>query len=64
MVANPILPSLRDRELRFILDDADSRMIFAPARFGGHDYAAVMQRVTACTDTISGCTSLMLSRST
>ena len=25
MVVNPILPSLRDRELRFILDDADSR---------------------------------------
>ena len=24
MVVNPILPSLRDRELRFILDDASS----------------------------------------
>ena len=28
MVVNPILPSLRDRELPFILSDADSRMIF------------------------------------
>jgi acyl-CoA synthetase (AMP-forming)/AMP-acid ligase II len=47
MVANPILPSMRDRELRFILEDADSRMIFVPAHFGRHDYAAMMARVTA-----------------
>src|ERR1700744_2872102 len=33
MVANPILPSMRDRELRFILEDADTRMIFVPAEF-------------------------------
>jgi acyl-CoA synthetase (AMP-forming)/AMP-acid ligase II len=46
MVVNPILPSLRDRELRFILSDAQSRMIFAPSRFGGHDYAAMLARVT------------------
>ena len=31
MVVNPILPSLRDRELLFILQDADSRMIFIPS---------------------------------
>ena len=30
MVVNPILPSLRDRELAFILSDADSRAIFVP----------------------------------
>ena len=47
MVANPILPSMRDRELRFILEDADSRMVFAPARFGRHDYTAMLGRVTA-----------------
>jgi cyclohexanecarboxylate-CoA ligase len=47
MVANPILPSMRDRELRFILEDADSRMIFVPAYFGRHDYAAMLARVTA-----------------
>ncbi len=34
MVANPILPSMRDRELRFILEDADSRMVFVPSDFG------------------------------
>jgi acyl-CoA synthetase (AMP-forming)/AMP-acid ligase II len=49
MVANPILPSLRDHELAFILADADVRMIFVPAEFGGHDYAAMLQRVTAAT---------------
>jgi acyl-CoA synthetase (AMP-forming)/AMP-acid ligase II len=47
MVANPILPSMRDRELRFILEDADSRIIFAPAHFGRHDYAAMLARVTS-----------------
>ena len=47
MVVNPILPSLRDRELAFILSDADSRAIFVPSTFGGHDYAAMLDRVTA-----------------
>ena len=32
IAVNPILPSLRDRELSFILDDVDSRMIFIPSR--------------------------------
>jgi cyclohexanecarboxylate-CoA ligase len=45
MVVNPILPSLRDRELQFILSDAQSRMIFVPHTFGGHDYAAMLARV-------------------
>ena len=45
MVVNPILPSLRDRELRFILADSDARMIFVPASFGHHDYAAMLDRV-------------------
>lgn len=47
MAVNPILPSLRDHELRFILADADSRMIFAPGIFRGHDYGAMLARVTA-----------------
>lgn len=47
MVANPILPSMRDRELRFILEDADSRVVFVPASFGRHDYTAMLGRVTA-----------------
>jgi cyclohexanecarboxylate-CoA ligase len=46
MAVNPILPSLRDRELRFILEDADSRMIFVPFHFGRHDCASMLARVT------------------
>jgi cyclohexanecarboxylate-CoA ligase len=47
MVVNPILPSLRDHDLRFILEDVETEMIFVPHRFGGHDYAAMLERVTA-----------------
>src|ERR1700758_4848501 len=47
MVANPILPSLRDRELRFILDDADSRKIFVPSSFGRPDYTSLLGGVAA-----------------
>jgi len=46
-VVNPILPSLRDHDLRFILEDAETAMIFVPHHFGGHDYAAMLERVTA-----------------
>lgn len=51
MVVNPILPSLREHELRFILDDADTRIIFVPGIFRGHDYAAMLAGVTAAMDT-------------
>lgn len=47
MVVNPILPSLRDAELRFILADADVRMIFIPGEFRGFDYPAMLTRVAA-----------------
>lgn len=51
MVVNPILPSLRDHELTFILADVGSRMIFIPREFRGHDYSAMLRRVvTAVTD--------------
>jgi len=45
MIANPILPSLRDRELLFLLDDVQSRLIFVPGEFRGFDYGAMMTRV-------------------
>jgi cyclohexanecarboxylate-CoA ligase len=45
MVVNPILPSLRDRELLFILGDAGTRMLFLPANFGEHDYPAMLDRI-------------------
>ena len=51
MVINPILPSLRDRELLFILNDANTRMIFVPSVFGRHDYASMLTRVVAQLDT-------------
>jgi acyl-CoA synthetase (AMP-forming)/AMP-acid ligase II len=50
MVVNPILPSLRDRELLFILKDVDSRLIFIPSSLRQQDYVAMMSRVTAQLD--------------
>ncbi|MET0240835.1 MAG: AMP-binding protein [Sphingobium sp.] len=47
MVANPILPSLRDHDLGFVLSDVESRMIFIPEIFRKHDYAAMLGRVVA-----------------
>jgi acyl-CoA synthetase (AMP-forming)/AMP-acid ligase II len=47
MVVNPILPSLRERELQFILEDVDSRLVFIPGSFRGFDYAAMLDRVVA-----------------
>jgi len=45
LVIHPILPALRDSELRFMLEDIGSRMVFAPAVFRGHDYRAMLARV-------------------
>lgn len=45
MVANPILPSLRDHDLRFILADSGARMIFIPEQFRRFDYAGMLSRV-------------------
>ena len=47
MVVNPILPSLRDHELSFILADAGSRAVFIPRAFDGHDYASMLDRVVS-----------------
>lgn len=45
MVVNPILPSLRERELQFILKDVGSRLIFVPARFRQQECATMLTRV-------------------
>ena len=50
MVVNPILPSLRDRELLFILKDVQSRLIFVPSMLRQQNYVAMMSRVTAQLD--------------
>jgi acyl-CoA synthetase (AMP-forming)/AMP-acid ligase II len=47
MVVNPILPSLRDRELLFILKDVQSRLVFVPSALRQQDYAAMLSRVIA-----------------
>src|SRR6202020_54258 len=47
MVVNPIVPSLRDNEVRFILEDGQAAMIFVPGAFGGHDYAAMLDRIAS-----------------
>jgi acyl-CoA synthetase (AMP-forming)/AMP-acid ligase II len=46
MVVNPILPSLRDRELLFILKDVQTRLIFVPSALRQQDYVAMLSRVT------------------
>jgi acyl-CoA synthetase (AMP-forming)/AMP-acid ligase II len=51
MVAHPILPSLRDHDLRFMLADIGSRVIFVPADYRGHDYAAMLTRVAGHLET-------------
>ena len=45
MVAHPILPSLREHDLCFMLGDVGSRMIFVPATFRGTDYVAMLEAV-------------------
>ncbi|MEB3021369.1 AMP-binding protein [[Mycobacterium] crassicus] len=47
MVVNPILPSLRDAELGFILADSGTRMMFVPGNFRSYDYPAMLTRVTS-----------------
>lgn len=45
LVAHPIVPSLRDHEVAFQLDDADSRIVFVPAGFRGFDHPAMIRRL-------------------
>jgi acyl-CoA synthetase (AMP-forming)/AMP-acid ligase II len=45
MVIHPILPSMREREIAFMLDDARSAMVFVPGEFRGRDYAAMLRNV-------------------
>ncbi len=45
MVVHPILPSLRESDLAFMMPDVDSRMIFIPAGFRGRDFRAMLADV-------------------
>jgi acyl-CoA synthetase (AMP-forming)/AMP-acid ligase II len=51
MVAHPVLPSLREHDLCFMLKDVESRMIFIPAEFRGHRSAEMLTRVVRQLDT-------------
>jgi cyclohexanecarboxylate-CoA ligase len=46
-VANPVVPIYRERELRFILQQARPRLLVLPESFRGHDYAAMATTLTA-----------------
>lgn len=45
MIVNPILPSLREYDLTFILNDAQSSMVFIPEVFRGVNYRDMLARV-------------------
>ena len=45
MVAHPVLPSLREHDLCFMLKDVASRMIFVPAEFRGQHCAQMLAHV-------------------
>jgi acyl-CoA synthetase (AMP-forming)/AMP-acid ligase II len=47
MVANPILPSLREQDLRFILPDSETRIVFVPEVFRGFACARMVAGVAA-----------------
>lgn len=42
MVAHPVLPSLREHDLAFMLNDVDSRIIFIPQQFRGQAHAEML----------------------
>lgn len=47
LVINPVIPIYRDRELAFILDDADARVLFIPDQFRRCDYPEMIRRLRA-----------------
>lgn len=47
MVAHPILPSLRERDLAFMLEDVNSRIIFIPQQFRGQRHADMLAEIVA-----------------
>lgn len=45
LVVNPIVPIYRDAELRFILDDATTRLMFIPEMFRSINYLEMLQNL-------------------
>lgn len=50
MIAHPVLPSLREHDLRYMLSDVDSQMIFIPEQFRNHQCADMLARVVETLD--------------
>ncbi|WP_216830293.1 AMP-binding protein [Alkalihalobacterium elongatum] len=46
-VANPIVPIYRGKELRFILNQAKSKLVFIPGKYRGHDYPEMYQEISS-----------------
>jgi cyclohexanecarboxylate-CoA ligase len=44
-VSNPLMPIFRERELRFMLGHAESKLFIAPRRFRNFDYTAMAARL-------------------
>jgi cyclohexanecarboxylate-CoA ligase len=44
-VNNPLIPIYRDREVRFMVRMAESRLLVVPREFRGFDYAGMVQRL-------------------
>lgn len=47
LVLNPVLPILRDSEVKFVLKDSRSKLLFIPADFRAFDYHAMTDRIRA-----------------
>jgi cyclohexanecarboxylate-CoA ligase len=47
LIVNPILPILRNAEVKFMLGDSRSRLMFIPRTFRDFDYVCMMQQLAA-----------------
>jgi acyl-CoA synthetase (AMP-forming)/AMP-acid ligase II len=46
LIVNPLVPIYRDNEIRFMVEDVNTRMVFVPERFRSFDYADMYRRVS------------------
>ena len=45
-VLNPILPNLREKELTYILNKCESKILFIPSQFKHYDYTSMLPSIT------------------
>lgn len=46
LIVNPLVPIYRDREIRFMIDDVGTKLVFVPKQFRNFDYAEMHRRVS------------------